>query len=242
MDQNICPRCHQEVNELRLLMTPAVCDCCGYVISATETQAHVNMEKSVLRTALVASTVLVVTFIHVSTWGSHALEVIPLKAGDLIGALSPADMERLAEIGVDLKRHDLVEKMYSQIARANPAEYVRLGKFQWSRAKYKESAESYRRFFASGLENLDARYTYARALGETGQIDEAAKNYQYVINAKPGVRQVTVIQNYVKMLVQASRFDEAQKVIQTVRQQDPSAFRFMDTEYKVISERMKNKT
>ena len=147
----------------------------------------------------------------------------------------------MVEIGMDLRNYDLAEDAYRALAeRVDLNNYVRLAKFQFSRGKFLESVETYRRYFAAGKNSLDSRYDYARALAEAGQIDEAVKNFEYVLKAKPGVRQVTVLQKYVAMLVKAGRYEQAQHVIERVRHQDSTAANFMDTEYKVITERKKS--
>jgi hypothetical protein len=56
--------------------------------------------------------------------------------------------------------------------------------------------------------------------------------------AKPGILQVTVAQNYVKLLVGAGRLDQALNVIDRIRKKGENASQFMDSEYKVIREKM----
>lgn len=237
----ICPRCKQEIDHSRIQQTPMVCDSCGFVVSTAEARVREVVEKSILKAALVGSVIIVALFMHVGSWGNHSLEIIPLKIGQATHTSSTADLERMVQIGMDIHKYDWVETLYAQlVTEADPQNFVRLGKFQLSRAKYKEAAETYRQYFLLGKRNLDARYDYARALGEIGKTDEAAKNFDYVLKSKPGVRQVTIIQKYVSMLVKAERFDQAQKVIENVRRQDPSAGQFMDTEYKVISARKRS--
>jgi tetratricopeptide (TPR) repeat protein len=196
-----------------------------------------------LKSAGAVSVVLVSAFIYFGTWGSYSLEIVPLKVGDVMNTNTSADMERLAQIGMDLRKFDLVEKQYRMLAqRVDAKYYARLGKFQVKHREYREAAETYRQYFALGKRDWEARIDYARALGEIGNIDEASKNFDYVLAARPGVRQVTVIQNYVTMLVKAERFDQAKRVIDHIRAQDPDAAKFMDTEYKVISERRRSKS
>lgn len=232
-----CSRCKQLVHETRMLQTPTICDNCGFVASPSEGIIHESLEKSFLKSAILVSILIVGIFIFAGSWGGYSLEIIPLKAGEIAHFNSAADMERLALIGLDLKKYDMVEKQYALLAGKDPINFVRLAKFQYSRKEFAAAAETYRLYFANGKIDLDARYEYARALGEIGDYDNSSKNFEYVLGSRPGVRQVTVVQRYVAMLVKAQRFAEAQKVIEHVRHQDPSASRFMDTEYKVIAER-----
>lgn len=201
-----------------------------------------KLDASFMRIAFGFSAFLILGFMQVVSWGSHSLEIIPLQLGEWTGVNSMASREHMAVIALDAKKYDLVEHLYGEIATSSPEQYSRLGKFQMSRAKFKDAAISFGRFFAAKQENLEARYQYARALSETGQIDDGAKQFEYVLRAKPGVRQVTVITYYVKMLMQAGRFDQARAVIDEARKNDRSAGNFMDTEYKVIVERQHSRT
>jgi tetratricopeptide (TPR) repeat protein len=240
---NCCLRCQQTISPDRLRQLPTICDNCGHLQASSETRSHENLERSLLTSAIVASVLLVSAFMFLGNWGSHSLEIIPLQAGELLHINSSSDDERLAQIGLDLKKYDMVEKEYTYLAQQTPANWARLAKFQMSRKEFQEAADNYKRYFAAsgGNRDLDARFDYAKALAEIGKIDDAAKNFEYVLGSRPGIRQVTVIEHYVTMLVKAERFDQAQRVIEHVRHQDPSASRFMDTEYKVISEKKRSR-
>jgi tetratricopeptide (TPR) repeat protein len=240
---HVCPRCHQEVSEERRNSIPAVCDSCGFVLSGREGLAGQQEERRMFITVLAVSVALVLTFMQVVAWGSHSLEAIPLQVSHWLRISSPAQLERLVQISFELKKYDLTESAYVDLARVDHASYLRLAKFQMSRAKYQEASESFRRYFADNkVEDLDAHYLYARALGEVRQVDESSQHFEYVLRAKPGVRQVTVLQNYVKMLAQNGRLDRARKVIEHERTRDKTASMFMETEYKVILERLHSST
>jgi tetratricopeptide (TPR) repeat protein len=233
-----CPRCLQAIAPERLLSTPKICDCCGFVINNVEKQEQKQFERRSL-IAVIASAVLIVAgFVHVVNWGGYSLEILPIQAASFIGMESQSSTKRMAEICLDVKKLDCVESMYVRLALSDASGWVRLGKFQFNRSKYPEAAESFRQFFAKGGQDLDASYVYARALGETGRVDEASKYFEYVLAAKPDILQVTVAQNYVKLLVGAGRYDQALKVIDAIRKKGENASQFMDSEYKVIREKM----
>ena len=65
-------------------------------------------------------------------------------------------------------------------------------------------------------------------------VDEAAKYYDYVLGAKPDVLQVTVIQNYVRLMMDAHRLDKAKQLIEEVRSKSAASAYFMDDEFKRI--------
>jgi tetratricopeptide (TPR) repeat protein len=155
----------------------------------------------------------------------------------MVGSHGVADAEAKAEICMDLKKWDCVETEYLTIAQSNPPQYIRAGGFQMKRAKYNEAAQSYYKFFQSGGQGLEASYNYAKALAELGQVDEAVKYFDQVLAAKPDTLQVTVVTNYVKLLMKHQRYDQAKVLIQKVRTEaGPTAESFMTAEFNEIQQ------
>ena len=199
------------------------------------------MERSFLYMIIASAVIMVSSFIHVANWGGASVEVVGFKLGELIGGNSTQSIERMAKTCFEMKKFDCTEKMYAQIALRDSKQFVRLGKFQLSQRKYKEASDSFRRFFAAGGGNIEANYMYAKALGELGAIEEASKHFDYVLAAKPGVVQITVVQNYVKYLISANKLDHAKKVIQKVRRRDTTVSSFMENELNAIIQRQGGK-
>lgn len=241
MIQHSCPRCRQQISGERLRIHPVVCNSCGLVASDSQREVENTLESSSLKAIIVTSAVILLSFMQLANWGNYAIEVIPLKVGDWVGNNSVKSKERLAEIALDLNKHDLVERMYREIAKINPTQLTRLGKFQMSRAKYKEAAETFGAVVAINKKNLEARYDYARCLGESGKIDEAMAHYDFVLKSKPGVLQVTVLENYIKHLVAANRLEQAKRVIESVQRSNSSVSQFMDARLKTIVEKINSK-
>lgn len=236
-----CERCHLPISEARLNNPPVVCDSCGHVVSRAENPQE-NLETSYLKAIVVLSIFIVMGFIQVATWGDHALTVVPLKVGEWLGWNSAEDQEKLAVIAVELKKYDLAERLYTERARADLSLAPRLGKFQMARARFQEAANTFRHHLRLYPDDLDSRYLFARSLGESGQIDEAIPQYEYLLKVKPSVVQVTLVQNYVKHLLAANRLDEAKRVIETVqRRGGETVSQFMATELKTIVERMRSR-
>ncbi len=233
-----CPRCQLKINNDRLRSFPIICDCCGHVLSANQIVVEEKMERSFLYSIIGFSASLVLGFMLVANWGNHSVEAVFFQVGEILGSHAPQDYEHMGEVCLSLKKYDCVEKMYFEVARADSRQFARLGRFQVAQHKYKEAADSFRRYFANGHGDIEVNYFYAKALGETGRIDEAAKHFEYVLAARPRVMQVTVVQNYVKYLVAANRLEQAQKVIQKMRSRDQTVSSFMDSELKEIRQKM----
>ena len=232
-----CPRCRQQIQNERLRGAPIVCNSCGNVLSPTQKATEEGLERSFLVITITTAVFIVASFIHVANWGNASLEVVGFKLGELIGTNSSQSIERMAKKCLEQKKFECTEKMYAELARADSKQLLRLGKFQLSQRKFKEASDSFRRFFAAGGGNIEANYMYAKALGELGAIEEASKHFDYVLAAKPGVVQITVVQNYVKYLISANKLDHAKKVIQNVRRRDTTVSSFMESELQDIIQR-----
>lgn len=229
-----CPRCHHEISSERKQANPVVCDTCGFVITRTVEQSQDEMDKRFIRLAFGLAAFMIVGFLQLSIWDNHAVDVIPLQIKDLIGASTADDMERLANICMERNKLDCVEKQYSRLGDRDYTQLLRLGKFQMARAHYAEAVNTYRTYFSKGGIDLEGSYNFARALGQVGMIDEAAKYYDYVLGAKPDVLQVTVVQNYVRLLMDAHRLDRAKQLIEEVRSKSAASAYFMDDDFKKI--------
>lgn len=186
--------------------------------------------------SLGVSILILAAFFQIRAWDKHALEVIPLQIRSQFGALDMTDMDHMAAICMDRSDYDCVEQEYMTIAIStnDPNQMLRLAKFQMSRARYPQAADSFRRYIDKGGGDLTARYNLARALGQIGNIDEASKYYEEVLKAKPEILQITVIQNYVKLLISAHRIDRAKQLVKNVREKSDSSPDFMEKEMAMI--------
>ena len=232
-----CPRCLQTIKKSRMHSDPVVCNSCGHVLSPSQERSEEKIERSFLYAICAMAVTMTAAFMHLATWGGASVEVVRFKAADLFHANTFAQTENMARLCLEIKKFDCTEKMYARLALVDNAHYAILGKFQLNQRKFPEAAENFRRFFAGGGGDLDVNYLYARALSETGDIDEASKHFDYVLASKPGVVQVTVVQKYVKYLIGANRLDRAKQVIQETRRRDRSISSFMDAEMREILQR-----
>lgn len=231
-----CPRCKMDISAERRSLKPIVCNHCGFATSKQE-EVHIETgEKHVIVIFSIFVSLFLFSYIQLLNWDSYSLEIIPLKIKETIGATTPADMDRTAEICLALKKWDCVETNYSRAAVADQTKLARLGDFQMKRAKYNEAAQTYYSFFKSGGNNLDSSYNYAKALTQLGQVDEATKYFEQVLGARPDVLQITVVQNYVKLLMDHQRFEQAKTLIQNIRRSSPGSGMFMETEFKKIQD------
>lgn len=237
-----CKRCQLEIDPERLKAQPVICNHCGHSSSALEKEVSRKMEKRVTQWMIGFSFVFVSSYVQLINWDNHSLSVIPLTAKSWMGASTVQDQEEMASICMDLKKWDCVETEYQKVAEQKPEKWFELGHFQMKRQKTHAAAESFYSFFTKvgPIENpelqLEASYLYAQTLAELGQVDDAVTYFEQVLAARPDVLQVTVVQNYVRMLMSHKRYEQAEKLIKNVRSQGPSAESFMESEFKEIRE------
>lgn len=231
-----CPRCKQDVSAERRKKSPVICDHCGYTASPGRSMVMKAAEK---QTIIIYSGLLVMfvaVLVQLVTWDRHSGEIIPLKLKQTIGMASPGDIDRIGEICMDLRKFDCVESNYSSAAGVDWNKLYQLGHFQMRRGKFNEAAHTYYNYFQKGGTELEASYDYAKALAKLGQVEEAIKYFDAVLAARPDVLQVTVVQNYVKLLMEHNRYDQARKLIGDIRGKGPQTGSFMEAEFIKIKE------
>lgn len=230
-----CPRCKMDVSPERKKLSPVICDHCGYTLTGNEQKLEEQLQTKTIMVMGSLAAFAVASFIQLSMWDNHALDILPINAKGLIGIHSVSDAEAKAEICMDLKKWDCVETEYLLTAKADPTKFLRAGNFQMKRAKFNEAAQSYYKFFQGGGQDLEASYNYAKALAELGQVDDAVKYFDQVLAAKPGVLQITVVNNYVKLLMKHQRYDQARVLIEQIRKDGgETAGSFMESEFQQI--------
>ena len=234
-----CPRCKLDISAERKKLRPLICEHCGYTESNL---AHVRGEvekKSIIIMAGIA-VLAVVALAQLNAWDKYWLSSIPLSIKETIGMASAADHESRASMCFDLKKWDCTEAAYVKTAERDPKLFERAGAFQIKRGKFNEAAQSYYKFFQAGGQSLEASYNYAKSLAQLGKVDDAIKYFDQVLAARPETLQVTVVNNYVKLLVEHQRFVEAKRLIERVRKDGGStAGSFMEAEFQKITAQMK---
>jgi tetratricopeptide (TPR) repeat protein len=234
-----CPLCKSDISPERKKLSPVVCDHCGFTVS-NSSDIKKNLEKESIKWMFGIALFLSACYIQIANWDSAWLEIIPLSLKETVGMATQANHDRKAEICFTLNKFDCTEDQYIKSAQMNPALWERAGHFQMQRAKWNESAQSYYKFLQNGGNNLDAQYNYAKVLSQLGQVDDASKYFDQVLAARPDVLQITVVHNYVKLLVDHQRYEQAVALIEKVRKDGgPSAGSFMEDEFKKIHD-MKN--
>lgn len=231
-----CPRCQQDFSPERRNSVVVVCGSCGWTPADHNKSVDNGLHKRFGIVATVLATVFTVGFIQTVEWDNHAVEIVPLKLKQTIGSASAEDLSRIGEICIERSKLACTEQAYKEMAQKNPEEYARLGKFQFQRGLFKDATWAYGNYFEKGGKDIEARYYMARSLGEVGQVDQAVEAYEQVLAAKPETLQVTVIQHYVRMLMDNQRLEQAKVLIDGVREKSATNAYFMNDDFKKIEE------
>ncbi|MGE3681093.1 MAG: tetratricopeptide repeat protein [Bdellovibrionales bacterium] len=232
-----CPRCHQAISDERQQSNPVICDSCGYILTLKQSDVDQSVRSRFRLAAVAIATLVSLSFLQVANWGDHALGVLRIQARHLVGLASAPELERMARICFSLKKYSCSEKMYAELARHDRKHLIQLGHLQLRLHDFHKAAQSYGRFFAEGGEDLEARYHYARALGEIGRIDDASALFESVLAAKPDVLQITVLRHYLHALITSGRHEQAGSVIEKFKTKDESVVYYFNAELKKIEER-----
>lgn len=234
---NICPRCKSDIPQERLNQTIVVCSACGWTNDNSFQQLQKSMNKRFIKVAVVSSIIMVAAFVQLVKWDKYAVQVIPYQVKSFFGSLSAEDVDSLSAICEERKNAACVESLYISLAKResdNIEHLAKVGIVQYRRQKFNAAAATLKNYFAKGGADFNASYAYAQSLGRIGQIDEAVAYYDQILKAKPETLQVTVAQNYVKLLIENNRRDQALAVLNDIRTLGPNTTFFMDTEFKEL--------
>lgn len=196
--------------------------------------AH-DHERSSLLVMVGIATIILGIAAQIVSWDKYAIDIIPIQVKNLVSMTSPEDWEATAKMCWDIKKWDCVEHEYTKAAQVNRDQYVRLGQYLMRRLKFKKATEAFAIYFKNGGENPDASYSYAKALAEIDQDQEAAQHFERALAAHPEALSVPIVLSYVKSLMKAGKLAPAQKLIEDVRKQNStSGAQFMEAEYNQI--------
>lgn len=234
-----CPRCAQPIAPERLTADVIVCNHCGFSPDDRVVEKQQKHEKQFVTGLIVASLLIVASYIHVVEWDQHFFTIIPLKMRQMIGSASGEDLRKIVQICEVRLRHACVQQALAELARKEPTNadvMYDLGEIQRKTGQDASAVASYREHFTRGGNRPEAAYQLARIMEFNGKYQEAQDYYSRALMAKPETLQVTVVQNYVDMLIKLGKKDEAKSIIEDVRtKQGPTANYFMAKEYDSIS-------
>lgn len=177
--------------------------------------------------------------IHILNWDKYSIEIIPLKGKQILGLASAADLQKVAEICEIRRKFPCQQAALWQSFQKDPAQkeiLVKLGSLQMKSEDYTAALRTYTEYFKANGKSIEARYEFARALAETGNLKEAKKHFQYVLSvSRDPVTTPEMARTYVKILMKHKDYVTARQVIHTTRRSNRSAAYFLEKELKLIN-------
>ena len=144
-----CPRCGSEINGERIVGGTLVCEC-GWTRSLRSNSVDRNSVDRTCASIILLAGLLVASFLQAVNWDTHFFAIIPLKAKQVMGIAQPLDLEKIASICVERKKHECVEKALVDISRIQPANLEnlsRLGQLQYKRERLNNAAATFAQYF-----------------------------------------------------------------------------------------------
>lgn len=219
MTYGTCPKCKSEISQDRLQYSPVICNHCGYIDSKSAEKQQKQANRFSILVMLSISVITAGSFLHNVRWGAHSVEVIPHKAMIAIGMGSETNYNRLQEICLERKMINCVQTSLEEQLAANPENLEvlkKLGKLYYQRDNVEKAYNTLNTYFEKNGNDFMTAYYFAKTLSKQGATDKAAEYFEYILASKPDVLQVTVTETYMDMLIEANRFDEAQKLAKSV--------------------------
>lgn len=233
-DFGACPRCQMEIPSVRLRESVIVCSHCGFTTNQKQTQIEKKADKRYIAIVSSFCAAMTMAFVFIVQWDNHVIEVLPLKAKQILGAASADDLIRIREICGDRKNLTCQLETNIQLSRMDNEANADLGKMYYLIGENKKAIATFEKYFANGGLSLDASYHFARSLEKDGQVEQASKRYEDVIAAKPDTLQITVTKNYIKMLMDYDKRNQAKNVLKKIRRRGTSSSDFMDPVFKEL--------
>lgn len=228
-------------SQIKLIGHNLICSNCGWH-KQSHTKVSDDRQKQVAQRMAIAGIILMGLFSYVGYFGSHSVEIIPLKVKQVTNSLNENSHNKLVKICMKLKQYDCVEKAHtSYFASSRNLEVLStLGSFQFRRNKLKEASLTYSRYFELKGKDFRTAYNYARTLEKLGQTNKALKYYEYSIYSKSVNKlHVTAMRDYINLLVTSNQTHKAQQALIKLQPSIQNASALVQQEYSRWQERVK---
>jgi tetratricopeptide (TPR) repeat protein len=236
-----CPICFSQISKDRIMGGKAYCSCgCSIRLSAPPSDTSKGAVP-----VIVFSIIFVATILHAINWDTYSLTIIPLKMKQLLGIASVAELKHVADICQSRKKLNCevqaLEKVFSIDARETQS-LLRVGAIYMDTKNYLHATKTYSAYFSKGGKDTQARYLYARALGEVGKFKDAKKQFHYILKSDKKSPQYQVARSYVELLIKNRELETAKNIIEEYRGTGPSSAMFLEKELKSINQQLRSQS
>lgn len=216
--QEICPDCGTLIPAERMDEEMVVCTC-GYTKSQSQVRFEKNRNKSSSYVIIFLSLFLIASFIHTAKWGKDSVKVTPLEVSRVFGTISPDQALALGDMSMDKNFLDQAEKMYGIFLEANPDDVdanQKLGMLLFRQKKFEQAAVYLEKYFLEDGDDQITLFSYGKSLTETQDLGDAEEVFLKLINAKPEMYQITVVQALVDLYIEQGKLVEAKSFISSL--------------------------
>lgn len=178
--QGVCPQCSTDIPRYRYIGKTAVCQC-GWSDPRSEISAQVRAEKIKISAMMVLAVAMIVSYAHLVSWGSYALQIPFVKIQQMTGTISKAGLTELAQACVELNKWTCAKKAYSQIysQKQDAGGLALRARLEGRLGETENAMASFGEYFAAGGKDSENAYLYGSLLERSGHLNEAVQSYEF---------------------------------------------------------------
>ena len=136
-----------------------------------------------------------------------------------LGMGSDSNYEAVQNICLDRKMVECVQNSLEDQLADNPTNLdalKKLGKLHYQTKNYADALDTFNTYFTNKGDDLLTAYYFAKTLSLEGETEQAIQYFEFVLESKPDVLQVTVTETYMDMLMAANKLEAAKKLADSV--------------------------
>ncbi len=233
MNYKTCPQCKKLINSDRSFGGVSICQACGWTQSSREKGVKSLALISYALKGLVIGSVFLLSLSYIKYWDTYALEALPLQVKKITGIATSDELFTLVELCEKRKNLRCAINYSEDLIKRNQGSLRALEKRSHNLYLHNESElamTSYEAYFKYGGKAVQALYEYARLLKKNGHLKSSIVQFEKVIKAKPDMLQITILEHYIKALIEDKQFVKAKKTIEYVQKNASKTFNFMETD------------
>jgi hypothetical protein len=238
MERLNCTICSAEIPADRVVSYTAYCRC-GATLALERPSSSAEKRASL---SLIMVTILMAGAVtHYFNWDQHFFTIIPAKVKQLTGLANVADLQKIAEICTERRKKNCVAQALEGLLAKKPsdlANQLRLAHLYFELKEPQKSVRVFSSYFKDGGQDASARYTFAKALADSGEWKEAKKQFHYILAHDRKSPEFRVARSYVELLVRNREYTLAKTVIEEYRQAGSASAMFLEREWQLINNKL----
>lgn len=205
---------------------------CGWSDSSSSLKVAKVAERKTIRVMIAAAVTLIAVYGHLLNWGSYAVEIPFVKAGQITGLLSKEGYRELAAVCIKLNKWSCAKEAYTDLftSKQDVEGLAERASLEYRLGESEIATATYASYFAAGGKNSDASYLYGYLLESAGRPADAQKAYEFGITNAGDRLPVRATTGLVQLLIKQGRYDEALSQINAFHESAGNAAGYLNTE------------